>query len=78
MDGRFTFVAVAAVDSLLRYGVESEISVTTFAAAVFVATEPSKYCSAFELMPGNSKELGVAPNVEGKKVEVVAQVRWPF
>ena len=43
-----------------------------------LAVDGAKYASAFELIPGKRTEVGVAANVDGKKVEVVAHARLPF
>lgn len=67
-------VVIATVESLSRYGVESDMSVTTLIDAVLVAVIPSKYASALELIPGKSMGLSVAPSVDGKNVDVVVQV----
>lgn len=54
------------------------MSVTTLMDAVLVAVAPSKYASALELIPGKRIGLSVAPSVDGKNVDVVVQVNWPF
>ena len=51
----------------------------TLAVATLFAVAPAKYASAFELIPGKITGLAeLAPNVDGKKVDVVVHVRWPF
>lgn len=68
MEGRLTAgkaLAVVVVLKVARYGVESEMSVTTLAAAELVVVAPAKYISAFELIPVKNSGLWVMPNVDG-------------
>lgn len=58
-------LAVVVVLRVARYGVESDMSVTTLAAAELLTVAPAKYISAFELIPGKSRGLWVMPNVDG-------------